>query len=89
MRAVLPGRVEYSRAVHDHLVMKRGLIAFAGASASFAALCRDDPSNWVDRDGYGCAAYTENQWCNDGTHGPGWQETWGSLSSYAVDGVDA
>jgi len=62
----------------------------AASVSLVASQCLDDPANWVDLSGYGCADYAQRQWCNiDGTHSRHWEESWGSISSFAVDGVDA
>lgn len=52
--------------------------------------CEDKIAGWKDTFGYTCAEYVENDYCTpQKTPGSGWEEDWGLLSEYAVNGVDA
>ena len=45
---------------------------------------------WVDAEGDTCRDYARKRYCTRaGAVGGGWQEWWGPLSDYSVDGVDA
>jgi len=51
--------------------------------------CADTPG-WSDSVLDSCGDYETYQWCTaDGEEGPGWSSDWGSIESYAVNGVDA
>ena len=61
------------------------------AAVEAAATCLDYPTNWLSTDSETCAQYREGAFCNgDGTPGPGWNEAWGNISSFAsLDGRSA
>lgn len=50
--------------------------------------CEDRPQ-WRDLSGDDCATYREREWCMGDGLGPAWDTDWGSVESYAVDGVSA
>jgi hypothetical protein len=46
---------------------------------------------FADTEGDGCAAYAAGHWCDsmNGGTGPGWEESWGTIQSYATNGKSA
>jgi len=56
----------------------------------FIASCRDKYDGWYDSYGYHCSDYVSKELCTlDKGYGSGWDPTWGSFDSYAVNGLSA
>ena len=57
---------------------------------SGAPTCSNFPEKWTDTYGASCSKYAEMKWCAvDGNSGQGWDDRWGSISSFAVNDYDA
>mmetsp|Transcript_58125 Transcript_58125/g.138305 ORF Transcript_58125/g.138305 Transcript_58125/m.138305 type:complete len:334 (-) Transcript_58125:203-1204(-) len=49
-----------------------------------------DNHHWRDNSGYSCRDYGYRHWCNrNGAPGLSWDTSWGELSSFGVNGIDA
>jgi hypothetical protein len=53
------------------------------------ACCACSLEDWRDKDEARCIDYADYYYCQNGGYGPGWDESWGPFSDYAVDGIDA
>lgn len=71
------------------MLVPRGFIIFAASFslASSSGDCVDDAS-WEDDDGFGCASYREEDWCDLGNpptyDGPAWDSSRGSVPDGAL-----
>lgn len=60
------------------------------ADADFVAPDCVDLPDWSSSTGARCSDYQRNDWCTeDGEAGSGWGGDWGSIESYATDGLSA
>mmetsp|Transcript_50092 Transcript_50092/g.119180 ORF Transcript_50092/g.119180 Transcript_50092/m.119180 type:complete len:1195 (-) Transcript_50092:93-3677(-) len=51
--------------------------------------CVDKDDSWEDSTGDSCEEYATAKYCENGKIGSGWNEQWGKIADYAVNGKDA